>query len=511
MILERWLERLRPGQTPIFRHTKDSLLALQDRIDAVSAREVANLVLADPLASLRLIYLANNRVSRHFGNQVATVEHAIMMQGLGVYVGQVAGYPVLEETALGRDPDTLASLYRLLRLAQHAAWQARDFAVLHSDIRAEEVEVAALLYYAPEFLFWLDAPETARELARLRRIKEPVEAETEALGFALEPLRLMLLEAWKIPEVIRDQLSTQYAHRSRNIILKACLDLAHRSRHGWWDEHLLADYQALADIENTPLEVIIATAHRNAVRAARHGAWIPAPPAAAWLPMLPGPWPHEQPVEEAPNVSAPAPVQPAAPAAAAPSPREATAPDAGAARRAEAQVCMQPDQAALQACLQGIEAHLDGSLNLNQMLALVLKGLHHGLGLSRVVFAMVTPDGQRVKSRFTLGVGAQEPLRHFEFPLHSKDLFGHLMTKMQGVWLNADNQARLWPMIRPELRVMLGEGDFLAMSLFVGDRPFGLIYADRGRTGCRLDAATYTDFKRLCLQAARGLAKIKSG
>jgi len=509
MTLESWLERLKPGQTPIFRHTKLELLALKERIDAVGVREVSNLVLADPLASLRLIYLANNRVSRHFGNEVATVEHAIMMQGLGVYIEQVAAFPVLEESPLGRDPDTLNSLYRLLRLAQHAAWQARDFAVLHSDVRAEEVEVAALLYYAPEFLFWLNAPDTARELARLRRIREPAEAEAEALGFALEPLRLMLLEAWKIPEVIRDMLDARHAQRSRNIILKACLDIAHRSRYGWWDEHLQADYQALADIEATPLEVIVGTVHRNAVRAARHGAWIPAPPAAAWLPMLPGAWPHEQTAAETAIVAAPAPVQSHAPAASAPPPTPVAAPSVQG--PTEAPSCMRPDQAALQACLQGIEAHLDGSLNLNQMLALVLKGLHHGLGLSRVVFAMVTPDGQRVKSRFTLGVKAQEPLRHFEFPLHSKDLFGHLMTKMQGVWLNADNRARLWPMVRPELKAMLGEGEFVAMSLFVGEKAFGLIYADRGRSGCQIDGATYADFKRLCLQAVRGLARIKAG
>lgn len=534
MTQETWLERLKPGQTPIFRHTKLKLLALKDKVDEVGAREVSNLVLADPLASLRLIYLANNRVSRHFGNEVASVEHAIMMQGLGVYIDRVAEFPVLEDTPLGREPESLNSLYRLLRLAQHAAWQARDFAVLHSDVRAEEVEVAALLYYAPEFLFWLDAPDTARELARLRRIKEPAEAEAEALGFALGPLRLMLLEAWKIPEIIRNLLDERHAERSRNIILRACLDLAHRSRHGWWDEHLLADYQALADIENTPLEVIVGTAHRNAVRAARHGAWIPAPPAAAWLPMLPGPWPFDQPSAATAQVTAPTPAAPVPPTPVnavagvevedtatatrkddrPPSLRgghRASPGDIQVQTQADAPVCMQPDQAALQSCLQGIEAHLDGSLNLNQMLALVLKGLHHGLGLSRVVFAMVTPDGQRVKSRFTLGVGAQEPLRHFEFPIQSKDLFGHLMTKMQGVWLNPDNRARLWPMVRPELKAMLGEGEFLAMSLFVGERPFGLIYADRGRTGCRLDLATYNDFKRLCLQAVRGLARLKAG
>lgn len=504
LTLEDWLGRLQPGQTPVFRHTKAALQALKRRVDQVGIREVTSLVTADPLATLRLIYLANNRVSRHFGNEVATVEHAIMMQGLGVYLDKVADFPVIEETPIGRQPDSLASLYRLLRLAQHAAWQARDFAVLHTDVRAEEVEVAALLYYAPEFLFWLDAPDTARELARLRRVMEAQAAEREALGFELEPLRLMLLEAWRIPEVIRDMLDHRHAERSRNIILRACLDIAHRSRHGWWDEKLMADYEALAGIEHTPLEVIVTTVHRNAVRVAHHGAWIPAPPAAAWLPMLPGAWPHEPTAAE----TRPAAVKatPSAPPAA----LAATPPATGPQPAGEA-ACPTPDPAALKATVQEIERHLDGSLNLNQMLALVLKGLHHGLGLTRVVFAMVTPDGQRVKSRFTLGVPTHEPLRHLEFPLKSPDLFGRLMAKMQGVWLNAENQARYWPMVRPELKAMIGEGEFLAMSLFVGDKPFGLIYADRGRAGCRLDAPTYEGFKRLCLLAGRGLACLKAG
>ncbi len=495
LTLQDWLDRLRPGQTPIFQHTKTCLLALRDRLEQIGVREVTSLILADPLACLRLIYLANNRVSRHFASDVATVEHAVMMQGLGVYLDKVATFPVIEEAPIAREPDSLASLYRLLRLAQHAAWQARDFAVLHSDVRAEEVEVAALLYYAPEFLFWLDAPDTARELARLRRSMEPQAAERQVLGFELEPLRLMLLEAWRIPEVIRDMLDARYMERSRNTILHACLDIAHRSRYGWWNEKLMADYEALAGIEGTPVEVVITTVHRNAVRVAHHGAWIPAPPAAAWLPMLPGLWPHEQPAAES---------RPANEDAAVSAQPGAAAPDS-------ASVCLAPDPAALKSVVEQIEQHLDSSLNLNQMLALVLKGLHHGLGLSRVVFAMVTPDGQRVKSRFTLGIGAQEPLRHFEFPLQSPDLFGRLMTKMQAVWVNADNQVRLWPMVRPELKAMIGEGEFLAMSLYVGDKPFGLIYGDRGRAGCRLDAPTYEGFKSLCLLASRGLTNLKKG
>ncbi len=494
-----WLERLRPGATPIFRQTKDALLGLRRKKgDQVTARELAAALLADPLASLRLVYLANNRGRSRFGSEVATVEHAIMMQGVDGFLDRVAAIPVLEDTPQANAADVLPSLYRLLRLAQHAAWQARDFAVLHTDVRAEEVQVAALLYYAPEFLLWLDAPELARQLALFRRRMPSEEAEESALGFRMHRLRLMLLEAWKIPEAIRDQLNEDHAKRSRYRILNACLDIVHRSRHGWWDEHLMDAYLALADIEHTPLDDVIITVHSNAVRVARYGAWIPAPPAAAWLPMLPGPWPPE--------------------------PDEADEAEQAASARAEAAdmaatVCPAPNRRIFLECLKNIEAHLDASYDLSHMSAVVLRGLHIGLGLPRILFAMPTPDGRRIKARFTLGIPTGDPLRHFEATLGGKDLFGRMMGKMQGVWLSADNRDRLWPMLGPDKQAMIGRQDFYAMSLFDAERPIGLIYADRGadrgadhgQGGCDLDPATYDDFKRFCLLAARGLAKVKPG
>jgi hypothetical protein len=169
-----------------------------------------------------------------------------------------------------------------------------------------------------------------------------------------------------------------------------------------------------------------------------------------------------------------------------------------------------PDKQVFREALKGIEGHLDGTLTLNQMSAVILKGLHTGLGLSRIIFAMQTPDGLRVKSRFTLGISADDPLRHFEFELAGKDLFCQLMGKMQGVWLNDDNRQKLWPMIHPKMQAMLGDGEFYTMSLYNGSKPLGLIYADRGKGECGLDPLTYTDFKMLCLQAARGLGKIKA-
>jgi hypothetical protein len=171
---------------------------------------------------------------------------------------------------------------------------------------------------------------------------------------------------------------------------------------------------------------------------------------------------------------------------------------------------MLPVRSVLDETLANLKQHQDGSLTLSQMLAIILKGLHTGLGLSRVLFALMTPDGKRVKSRFTLGIHSDDPLRHFEFALANKDLFGILMTKMQSVWINEENRGKLWPRINPDLRTCIGRGDFYTMSLFSKDKPIGLIYADRGHGECALDTQTYDDFKKLCLEAAKGLGQVKA-
>jgi len=499
------LERLQPGVVPIFRHTHATLIRFGVRREHVTAREVATEILSDPLATFYTLHTINKRISERSDAEVCTVEHALMMQGIGAYLDAARRLPIFEDSPFSRDPRALAAVHALARSAQHAAWQARDFAVLHSDIRAEEVQVAALLHFAPELLIWLRMPEQAIRLRRQRRRLSNVEAETSVLGDSLDNLRLPLLKNWNIPPLTLDLLSPVNADRPRQVILSACLEIARISERGWWHERLNDDYIALAGVENAALETVIATVHANAARVARCCNWLEAPPAATWGPMIPGPWPVEEEDEEDAVDSAKAAAPPLVPAEI-----KAVRPAPAPVEEPEPEVCPMPDKQVFRETLKNIDQHLDGSLTLNQMSAVILKGLHTGLGLTRIIFAMQTPDGTRVKARFSHGIAADDPLRHFEFTLANKDLFSQMMSKMQGVWLNEGNRQKLWPMISPKMQTMLGEGDFFTMSLYNGTKPIGLIYADRGKHECGLDPLTYTDFKMLCLQAARGLGKIKA-
>lgn len=82
----------------------------------------------------------------------------------------------------------------------------------------------------------------------------------------------------------------------------------------------------------------------------------------------------------------------AAPAAVTLQPAPTPKPKSAAPDEPEHAVCPMPDKHVYRDAFKGIEEHLDGTLTLNQMSAVILKGLHSGLGLSRIIFAMITPD-----------------------------------------------------------------------------------------------------------------------
>jgi hypothetical protein len=274
------LQKLSPGPLPIFAHTSRLLTEQWRRSDEITAREVAQTVLADPLACLSLIHTANQRGAR-LGSEITTAEGALLMLGMGRYLDQARSLPALETTL--NDPAQIAALHALLRVAHHATWQARDFAVLHSDVRAEEVQVATLLHFAPEFLLLLRSPAQAMRLLRMHRRMPAAEAEIQVLGMPLAQLRPAVLEAWQVADASRALLDPAQATKPRQAIILASVGIAERSRRGWWEETLLADYIALAGVVKLPLETIIATVHANAVRAERAGDWIAAPGAGTWL------------------------------------------------------------------------------------------------------------------------------------------------------------------------------------------------------------------------------------
>ncbi|BCB26222.1 hypothetical protein SKTS_11080 [Sulfurimicrobium lacus] len=480
--IHEWVTFLEAQDVPVLRRTALELEKLRPSAERISASKLAVIILRDPLMTLKLLRLANSSRRGRLSNEITSVEHAIMMLGVVPLFKHFSTLAVLEDM-LAQQELVLHSVLQVFSRALHAAYQARQWALQHQDIRVEEVYISALLHDMTNMMLWIYAPERAQEI-RATVQRERVYyglAHEKVMGFSVADFRTALAAAWRFPDMLADLVDCRNAGQSRAQGVLLAVSIAHLAERGWYGTQIDATLEAMADLLNLPLEETVLRVHQTAVAAARHWEWYGVTPAAAWLPMLPGAW-EEEPV---------APV--------AESSEEAVHDDT---------VCLMPDHAGLQSIMDEINAHLDGSLDLNGMMSLILRGMHEGIGLNRIVFMLLTRDHEHLKAKYVHGAQPGSPLQQLDVSLRIPNLFSRLLEKMQGVWFGPANAKTLAPLIPPDVRQVIGEGEFFAMSLFVHGKPVGLFYADRKHGECSLDERSYLEFKKLCVRAADGLAHL---
>lgn len=481
--IPEWVQAFQDQDIPVLRQTGRALSDLSKNSDDLTPAKIAAVVYRDPLMTLRVLRFVNALPRGRLAGEVTTVEHGIMMLGINPFFVQFGNLNYIEDH-LADNISAFTGLMQVISRAHHAAYQAWDWAVFRNDFKAEEVYIGTLLQSMGEQVFWCFAPEVHEALNEsMRREKLPfLDTQMKVLGFEFGQFQMAMASAWKLPEMYIDFMDPKYATFPRVIDIRLADSIARRADRGWYQEALLQDMKDVAALLHQSEDEIVARIHHNAVVAAAQWEMYGVTPAAALLPLLPEKSPA---VIEGGQQNLAAPLNPA-----------------------QATTCPVPQPVVIKRIIEEINKHLDGSLNLQQLMTLVLKGMHDGVGLSRVVFALLTPDHSMIKAKYVIGAEANSPLKKFEFALESPHLFTRLAGKMQGLWFNASNQAKLMPLLSPEIKQMIGDGEFYAMSVHVHDKPVGFFYADRRPGNCPLDEQGYEAFKTLCLSTAQGLAHL---
>ncbi len=468
-----WIAQLRSKDLPVLKRSVLDMNIPPRRYETLTAGDISARVYPDPLLTFRILRMANSLPRSHLASEITTVEHAVLMMGIGPFFDRVGALRTVDDE-LAAAPEVLEALMRVLSRAHHAAIQAFDYAILRQDVRAEEVYVAALLMHLGETAVLCCSPDQAIELARAVRARpeEAEEIEQRLLGFRIVDLQAALAEAWGFPELYAAFAEPEGHHRARALTVTLATAIARESEAGWRGERLANSVEDLAAVLHIHVDDAFVRVHRNAVAAAREWARFGVRPAAAWLPMEPGEWPETPPAQPV---------------------------DA---------VCPMPHPDKTQAVMAEIAGHLDGNFSLDDLMKRVLHGMHEGIGLSRIVFALLSPSRTELVAKYVIGAAPDSPLRAFRFGLEGEHLFSRLMSKMQAVWHSAANHEKLVPLLPPSVIDVVGHGHFYAMSVFVQGKAVGLFYADRGQGACELDEHSFESFKRLVLRASEGLAHL---
>lgn len=257
--IESYISYFESKPIPVLRRSMRAIAELRQDEDAVTGRALANVVLQDPLLTLRLItYLEAHRNQRQ-NRDITTVERAIMMMGITPFFTHFGELPTIEET-LAAHPKTLVGLLRVIGRARHAARWAREFALLRHDIDVDEITVAALLHEAAEIMFWCFAPVCMLKVEQIRN-EHPgtrsVTAQQAILGVSMRDTQLALVKAWHLPELLVALMNEENANnpRVRTVILASAL--ARHAANGWDDPALPDDYANVAELLHLRRSVVM--------------------------------------------------------------------------------------------------------------------------------------------------------------------------------------------------------------------------------------------------------------
>ena len=257
--LEAWVGFLSNAQIPILRQTARRLEEAHQNIDQISGRDIAAIVLQDPLMAIRVLAYIQPFRGKHLRSDITTIANAVMMLGIEPFFAHFDA-PLTIEAMLKSEPQALLGVLQVIRRVQHASKYAHDWAFERHDLNIEEVALAALLHDLAEILLWCFAPRLAIEVRDRQQADKTLRsaaAQWQVLGFPLFDLQRALCLAWQLPELLNTLMDDANANlpRVQNVVL--AVNLARHSSSDWSDAALPDDLSAIEKLLHIKRETLL--------------------------------------------------------------------------------------------------------------------------------------------------------------------------------------------------------------------------------------------------------------
>jgi HD-like signal output (HDOD) protein len=289
-VLDKWVDLLGEGELPVLARTLAEMERLRDDEDAATPQSVAQVVLHDPIMTVKVLQYLQQHRNRHRSADITTIAHALMMLGTSPFFIHFSGQTSIEERLADNVP-ALGGVRPVMSRARHAALYARDWAWCRHDSDPEEIMIAALLHDIAEMMLWCRAPALMLEIAGLQnadRTLRSEDAQYTVLGFRLIDLQMELVRAWQLPDLLHVLMDGSRTHnpRAQNVALAAAV--ARHSAHGWNNLALPHDYAQIAGLLAISSDDVAKRVAMIAQQAAGEWEWYGVPSLAPYEPSAPG-------------------------------------------------------------------------------------------------------------------------------------------------------------------------------------------------------------------------------
>lgn len=469
-IVQQWVDRLADDTLPVMQRTLTQVRDLLNQA-SVNHRNLAEVISRDPGFSLYIIRQFNSLPNAP-REPVNKIQLAIPLLGMARVEQAGRTLPCLEDRLKGPPRRGLIDCYSR---AAHAAIYASALAARRRDADEGALYSAALLHDIGEMALWSREPERMRQILKLVQQGDGYEeAAMEVFGCTLQEISAGLSEVWQLPDLVRDAQGLFNSYQPHPLTVMLACALARETSLGWLRQRTLDDLELLAEFLETPLDQTLAWFHTQAAAAARQLQTLPIPLPAFHL--IHGGSPLTQP---SPRKAQPQPIAVAekpAPAAAEAHSSPPTGASAG-----------------------------KPTSPLQQLISTALREMRQEHGLQRAMFAMLNTEKTALSARLVQEESAEGSLKDFKVELTPPTLFSLLLNKSQALSLSPTNAKKYRHMIPAPLHTMINPRQFLAMSVFLRNKPIGLFYADNGTKGA-LTPRQFANFKTVCQRTIQALS-----
>lgn len=216
----QWAAYFENQALPVMRRSKLLMTQLESAEgELLAPKELADIVVQDPLLCLCLLREAERRKSHRLSRETTTALAAIMQLGVDEFRKLLLASPEVDDANKG--------LLAVEARARIAAQIARTWATGRADLNPDEIAVAALLAGAGDLLLWVYAqeiPRKAEETLRAGHAQRSAQAQIHACGFTFKELTLQCAERWKLPALLLQLLRGAETHRAQ--LTRTCSNAA---------------------------------------------------------------------------------------------------------------------------------------------------------------------------------------------------------------------------------------------------------------------------------------------
>lgn len=257
--IDTWTLLFSNNGLPVLRITKRRIDEMRTDLDRVDARELARLILQDPIMTVRVLAFIQPMRGRSLQHDITTIASAVMMAGVVPFFNHFHELFTIEDQVKEAGQQALLGVLQVIRRAQRAADYAQEWAIWRHDINMEEVRIAALLHDLAEILVWCSAPQLGLDIQQLQKenpTMRSADAQRRKLGFTFLEIQMELCRVWHLPELLQKLIDDDIADHPRVKNVALAVRLARHSSHGWNDPALPDDYKDIGHLLNISPEAV---------------------------------------------------------------------------------------------------------------------------------------------------------------------------------------------------------------------------------------------------------------